>query len=78
MKKEIKLAVLDFNSVTVNLYVISRIDQSRISKYIGSKDQEEIVIKFMEEQGHKESECNYMYSENEIPVYCEGQEIFEL
>jgi hypothetical protein len=76
-KKPIYLAVLNFNTVTVNLYCISRIDQERISKTIDEEDDDSIVLEFMREHEHRESECHYMFSDKPIPAFSEGEPIWE-
>ena len=76
-KKPIYLAVLNFNTVTVNLYCISVEDQKRISKTIDEKDNESIVLEFMREHEHRESECQYMYGDKPIPAFAEGEMICE-
>lgn len=73
----IYLAVLNFNTATVHMYCISRIDQERISKKIDETDDDSIVLEFMSEHGHKESECNYMFSDEPITVFAEDEEIYE-
>jgi|688.fasta_scaffold1279370_1 hypothetical protein len=76
-KKPIYLAVLNFNTVTVNLHCISRIDQERISKAIDEDDDDSIVLEFMREHEHRESECQYMFSDKPIPAFSEGEPIWE-
>jgi len=73
----IHLAVLNFSTVTVNLYVISEEDQERISSEIGEDDEDIIVQEFMSELGHRESECQYMFSRAPIPAFIEGEEIYQ-
>ena len=76
-KAPIYLAVLNFNTTEVHMYCISRIDQERISKEIDEEDDDSIVLEFMSEHGHKESECNYMFSNKEITVFAEDEQIYE-
>ena len=75
-KKVIYLAILNFNTVTVNLHVISRIDQGKISKSIGDDSEDSIVLEFMKQNGYKESECHYLISESPIPVFDEDEIIY--
>lgn len=65
----INLAVLDFNSVTVSLYTISPDEFRAISDEIGEEDEETVVLEYMDRKGHRESECNWMYSNRSIEVY---------
>jgi cupin superfamily acireductone dioxygenase involved in methionine salvage len=76
-KKPIHLAVLNFNTGTVNLYSISGEDQERISEAIEEEDNDSIVLEFMREHEHRESECQYMFSDKPIPVFAEGEIIYE-
>jgi hypothetical protein len=77
MNMPIYLAVLNFNTVTVNLYCISTDEQERISNEIFDEEDDAIVQQFMSEHGHKESECNYMFSRAPITVFAEGEQIYE-
>jgi hypothetical protein len=74
-KKTIYLVVLNFNTGTVNLYSILGADQKRISKEIEETDQDSIVLQFMREMEHRESECHYMFSNEPIPVFSNNYEI---
>jgi hypothetical protein len=67
---------LNFNTVTVNLHAISRIDQGKISKLIGDDSEDSIVLEFMKQNGYKESECQYMISGDDIPVFSDDEIIF--
>ena len=76
-KGPIYLAVLNFNTTTVNLYHIDEEEQGRISEELDEVDDDAIVLEFMRENEHRESECNYMYSREPISVFAEGEQIYE-
>ena len=75
LKGTIYLAVLDFATVTVNQYQISEEEQSSISEEIDETDDDLIVQEFMSNHGHRESECNYMFSRTPIEAFIEGEKI---
>ncbi len=64
--KEFFIAVLDFNSVTVNHYRLERKEFEKIANEIDTEDADEIVQEFISNNGHHLSEVNYMFSEEEI------------
>jgi hypothetical protein len=74
--KKIHLAILNFNTVTVNLHVIEKKEVKKISTLIGDDSEDSIVLEFMKQNGYKESECQYMISGDDIPVFSDDEIIF--
>jgi hypothetical protein len=73
LKGTIHLAVMDYNTVTIHMYQVSKEDQERISKKIEEDDDDLIVQEFMNEMDHSDSECEYMFSKKEIRVEADGE-----
>jgi hypothetical protein len=68
---ELHVTVMDYNSVTVNLYKINKTVFMSIANEIDTHEEDEVVQEFISKQGHHLSEVNYMYSPNEIEVISE-------
>jgi hypothetical protein len=73
LKGPIHLAVMNYNTVTIHIYQVSKEDQERISKKIEEDDMDLIVQEFMNEMDHSDSECEYMFSEKEIEVEVDNE-----
>jgi len=66
VSKTLHVVVMDFNAVTVTSYVIEKEEFREIAKDISADDDDDVVIEFIDRQGHRQSEIHYMFSEDEI------------
>jgi hypothetical protein len=66
VSKTLHVVVMDFNAVKVTSYVIEKEEFREIATDISADDDEDVVIEFIDRQGHKQSEIHYMFSEDEI------------
>jgi len=66
VSKTLHVVVMDFNAVTVTSYVIEKEEFREIATDIDADDDDDVVIEFIDRQGHRQSEIHYMFSEDEI------------
>ena len=66
ISKTLNVVVMDFNAVTVTSYVIEKEEFREIATDIDADDDDDVVIEFIDRQGHRQSEIHYMFSEDEI------------
>ena len=68
------LAVLNFNTVSVHMYEITSEEIMRLSNELETTDTEEVMLEFMADRGHRESECQYLYSDEPIEFFSNTEE----
>ncbi len=68
MNKTIYLVILNLNTVKTVFCSIDETEVKEIREAIDAEDDDEIVVEFMSRNGHRESECSYMFSDKPIVV----------
>ena len=65
MKTLFNVVVMDFSDVTVKQYQMTQEDFDA-NKYDEDLDDNDVVEQYIDSLGHNLSECQWMFSENEI------------
>jgi hypothetical protein len=68
MNKTIYLVILNLNTVKTVFCSIDEAEVKEIREAIDAEDDDEIVVEFMSRNGHRESDCQYMFSDKPIVV----------
>lgn len=68
MNKTLYVVILNLSTVAVVFCSIDEAEFNKIRDEIDAEDDDEIVVEFMSRNGHRESECSYMFSDKPIVV----------